>query len=236
MENSCRKKYKPSPKIWILASSYPEFRRNSALIPANAGLFHYAGNNPVRYIDPDGRTEVYFLYEYKNGNQQDQDNRESELPSIQEELGLLKKHLVSYEVISSATASDLTRAFSDEDAVMIVISGHGADAAFIETADEGSYTPDDVPKISSSLGIVIFENCYQGGYISEWRNSMSENVTIVGWEGTTSVPETIDFNNAGVNSRQARNLESYIKEAILRAWSNKPIEYRQNLGKEPVHE
>ena len=55
MENSCRKKYKLSHKKWILASSYPEFRRNSALIPANAGLFHYAGNCPVRYIDPDGK-------------------------------------------------------------------------------------------------------------------------------------------------------------------------------------
>ena len=65
MENSCREKYKPSPKKWILASSYPEFRRNSALIPANAGLFHYAGNNPVRYIDPTGRDDLYYD---ENGN------------------------------------------------------------------------------------------------------------------------------------------------------------------------
>ena len=55
MENSCIKNLRPSSKKWILASRYSESRRNSALIPANAGLFHYAGNCPVRYIDPDGR-------------------------------------------------------------------------------------------------------------------------------------------------------------------------------------
>ena len=28
---------------------------------ANLNLFHYAGNSPVRYVDPDGRSPVYTL-------------------------------------------------------------------------------------------------------------------------------------------------------------------------------
>jgi hypothetical protein len=58
MENSCRKNLKQSSKKWVLASVYPKFRRNLCLRSTNADLYHYAGNCPVRYIDPDGRKIV----------------------------------------------------------------------------------------------------------------------------------------------------------------------------------
>ncbi|MBR0124302.1 MAG: hypothetical protein IJM03_03055 [Treponema sp.] len=65
MENSCRKKYKQSSKNWVLASRHTGFRRNSALVPANAGLYHYALNCPVRYIDPTGKAGTMKLTDNK---------------------------------------------------------------------------------------------------------------------------------------------------------------------------
>ena len=55
----------------------------------------------MKYTDPDGKTDVYFLYVYEVDNQNDQYHRNEELSSIQEELDLLKNHLVTCEVVLS---------------------------------------------------------------------------------------------------------------------------------------
>lgn len=40
---------------WLSAVKFAETKRKTALRPSNGSLYHYAGNNPVKYTDPDGK-------------------------------------------------------------------------------------------------------------------------------------------------------------------------------------
>ena len=50
------KRYIEYSQNWLSAVKFAETRRKSALRPSNGSLYHYAGNNPVKYTDPDGKS------------------------------------------------------------------------------------------------------------------------------------------------------------------------------------
>ena len=54
MTSAERKNYRASSKSWLSTVKFVEKRKKSALASTNCDLYHYAGNNPVKYTDPDG--------------------------------------------------------------------------------------------------------------------------------------------------------------------------------------
>jgi hypothetical protein len=180
----------------------------------NLHTYHYAGNNPVKLVDPDGEADVYFLYVYKTADKADQKMQNFERSSIQDDIDYLREKGLTVEVNEHATKQDVVAAFADRDAIMIVTSGHGYDAAKIQTADKKSVEPNDLKRIGNKLRIVIFENCYQGDYMKEWESAFGPGVEIEGWTGTTTTIETRSFNGKGWFDRKNKNLREYVEDVI----------------------
>ena len=59
------KKYKPGSKNWLIYEKSREIARKKAFSPTNSNLYAYAANNPVHYIDPDGRIQYPIMSLHK---------------------------------------------------------------------------------------------------------------------------------------------------------------------------
>ena len=67
MNNSCRKTCRNFSKKWIPLAAFRGIPGRRPFWQPNANLYHYAGNNPVRYTDPDGRTDYIYSID-EDGN------------------------------------------------------------------------------------------------------------------------------------------------------------------------
>jgi len=169
-------------------------------------------------VDPDGEEDVYIIYNYTD-IKEDQEMKFQERWSIDLQIGYLKSEGLTVKIIENGNAGDILNAFYDQDAMAVIVSGHGSvDGKIITTT--GDLSPDmiDRSKISKNLNTVIFENCHQGGRNAEsWKEALGNNVNVVGWKGTTNTFQSSIFNLGVILpflSGQSKNLHGYLIDIV----------------------
>ena len=186
----------------------------------NLSLYHYAGNNPVKYVDPNGKENVYFIYTYG------EDDFAMVAGEFWSQLGnIIDTFLLglSIKIIMQGTQADILRAIQDPECYALITSGHGSEDGKICTASGSYFTPSDIDKsdVSKNLQLVIFENCYQGLFEKEWEEAFGGNVDVVGWKGTTNTLETISFNTVGIFDRKINNMHDYLSKIKFSIWMDR---------------
>ena len=183
-------------------------------------MYHYAGNNPVKYTDPDGETNIYFIYTF---GENDDSMLVSEIWSQFKNIKDTLSSGVSAKLIIRGTQSDILQAIQDPECYAVITSGHGCDDGTICTADNLYFSPNNIDKdkLSPKLQLVIFENCFQGSFEKEWEEAFGGNVDVVGWKGTTNTMETISFNTVGIFDRQKKNMSDYLSSVKSTVWKDR---------------